>query len=1118
MKRLGALGRTDLMQVLSLVDEDLREAAAELLGYVFQPRAKPQHVPEIAIHVDLHSKIEAPPPEPEVVSRPRVPAPFWRLEKYVARLKAIAEPPPQTMPVWLNRPVEPPKYYLLENWRTLGSRLLTALGVEGRGAEYDIDLAAERLSRGESLYLLPRKARTKPFPKIQVVFDRSSHLMPYWADQEIIVNLLAVHFGEHAIETACIRETADERNFARIEAGGEIYRVPPPGSAVLVLGDLGSLSPECCRESSWLRFGREIYARGCSPLALTPSPIGLVSPRLRKSWRLIQWGEYHGEPVLNSHRRQDQARRLLTLLSRAFRIEPGLLRAVRLMLGYDAGIEAEAWKQLTLRHLSAGTMKPKSAEDLQKEFEQEEDETLKRRALELQREWRYDVAAEIWFDEIINLSPTAQALPPHYKEDMEQARRFFAFATELSVSNRDLSESMVSWLVGRVALRATENAKAVAEFSLALYEAKKISNPGCAPPGNVDPIDFRASHRIDDGPLQFQQREGRLLVQPMSVSDDFDAPHLGILPCKNGYLNYSIIPDPRPDAALFWCDREAPSWASGWSEDEYGPWVEFTVGDVVQRLRWLPPGRFLMGSPEDEEGRFNDEGPCREVTLSDGFWMMDAPVPQRLWQAVMGDNPSVFKGVDRPVENVSWEMAQAFLSRLNDKIVGLGLALPSEAQWEYACQTGGIGVTYAEDLKQIAWRASNIHEKTAPIALKQANNFGLFDMLGNVWEWCADHYHYSYEDAPTDGSAWIDEDSDAITDRVMRGGSWMSDRKGARAARRKAFHPASCLDYVGFRCIQPNTSDRRGTAPIDRGAVPQAERLASVRFMEAAVAVRLTPEIRSAFVILPLMGRVRVISDSAELEFAQIGRPAWASEMGCDHHGLFAEFMINDVVQRLRWIAPGRFMMGSPENEARRLDGEGPYHEVTLCEGFWMMDTPVRQNLWRAVMGDNPSQFKDANHPVENVDWNMTQQFLSKLNSHFIGLMLTLPSEAQWEYACRGGSDAATYAEDLDQIAWYSKNSGSETHPVRQKLANAYGLYDMLGNVWEWCSDHWHGNYKNAPIDGSVWQSEKAAASRVMRGGSWLNTEKLVRAAYRRDFLPAARLDNIGFRCIGVKS
>ena len=131
-----------------------------------------------------------------------------------------------------------------------------------------------------------------------------------------------------------------------------------------------------------------------------------------------------------------------------------------------------------------------------------------------------------------------------------------------------------------------------------------------------------------------------------------------------------------------------PAWAWEWGEDRYGPWGLFRVKGVCQRLRWIPPGRFLMGSPPEEAGRYDDEGPQRMVRIAEGFWLFDTPCTQELWEAVMGENPSRFRSPTRPVEQVSWKDAGAFVKRLNRQLKDLELSLPSEAQWEYACLRG----------------------------------------------------------------------------------------------------------------------------------------------------------------------------------------------------------------------------------------------------------------------------------------------------------------------------------------------------------------------------------------------------------------------------------------------
>ena len=161
-------------------------------------------------------------------------------------------------------------------------------------------------------------------------------------------------------------------------------------------------------------------------------------------------------------------------------------------------------------------------------------------------------------------------------------------------------------------------------------------------------------------------------------------------------------------------------------------------------------------------------------------------------------------------------------------------------------------------------------------------------------------------------------------------------------------------------------------------------------------------------------------------------------------------------------------------------------------------------------MGENPSHFKGANRPVESVSWQECQEFLSSLNSRLDGLQLSLPSEAQWEYACRAGTDTARYADDLDPIAWYRENSGNVTHSVASKKANSWGMYDMLGNVWEWCADVWLKDYTEKARTSAA---ELASAPHVIRGGSRSIEALYVRAAYRHVYMPSYRDSTLGFRC-----
>ncbi|NOT58711.1 MAG: formylglycine-generating enzyme family protein [Acidobacteria bacterium] len=205
--------------------------------------------------------------------------------------------------------------------------------------------------------------------------------------------------------------------------------------------------------------------------------------------------------------------------------------------------------------------------------------------------------------------------------------------------------------------------------------------------------------------------------------------------------------------------------------------------------------------------------------------------------------------------------------------------------------------------------------------------------------------------------------------------------------------------------------------------------------------------------------------------------------------------------------------MGADKSE---YDDERPAHRVRVA-AFNIGKYEVTQAQWLAVMGGkNPSRFTgDLNRPIETVSWNDAVKFCERL-SQLTGKQFRLPTEAEWEYAARGGTTTEySFGDDaklLGEYAWFSDNSGSTTHPVGKKLPNQFGLFDMHGNVWEWCQDVWHDNYQGAPTDGSAWLSGGDSSRGVVRGGAWFLDATGVRAAGRLRYGPGASDVPFGFR------
>ena len=236
---------------------------------------------------------------------------------------------------------------------------------------------------------------------------------------------------------------------------------------------------------------------------------------------------------------------------------------------------------------------------------------------------------------------------------------------------------------------------------------------------------------------------------------------------------------------------------------------------------------------------------------------------------------------------------------------------------------------------------------------------------------------------------------------------------------------------------------------------------------------------------------------------------------------------INRVQYPFRWCPAGMFMMGSPEDELGKYLYE-TQHQVTLTQGFWMLETEVTQEMWRSVMGNNPSKFVGSRKPVESVSWDNCQEYIQKLNALDVapaGYKFSLPTDAQWEYACRAGTttalnngknltDGDEACPNLDEVSWYRKNSDLRTHPVGQKKANAWGLHDMHGNIAEWCLD-WYGDYSSDSVTDPV--GPTTSSVRVLRGGYKDGDAWTCRSARRSNCIPTYGDSGLGLRLALVR-
>jgi formylglycine-generating enzyme required for sulfatase activity len=490
---------------------------------------------------------------------------------------------------------------------------------------------------------------------------------------------------------------------------------------------------------------------------------------------------------------------------------------------------------------------------------------------------------------------------------------------------------------------------------------------------------------------------------------------------------------------------------------------------ITLEMVGLPAGQFLMGSPDSDPDASDSEKPQHQVKVN-SFAIGKYLITQAQYEAVMGNNPSHFKNnPQNPVECVSWNYAKAFCQKLS-RITGKTYRLPTEAEWEYACRAGTTTRYYFGDndnqLGDYAWYTGNSNHTTYPVGQKKPNGWGLYDMSGNLWEWCEDDWHGNYIGAPDDGTAWIDNDNRSQSEKCVRGGSWFTHPICCRSAYRSRRNRRVNNDYDTFRvvCVSTVTSTQLPIAPVTSTPLPKV---------------------------------------SPPPPSSPSPPPAKLT--------LFTENLPKGVTLEMVGLPAGKFLMGSFGS-----DDEKPPHQVKV-NSFAIGKYPITQAQYQAVMGNNPSYFKNnPQNPVECVSWNYAKAFCQKL-SRITGKTYRLPTEAEWEYACRAGTTTRYYfgddANQLGDYAWYYGNSGGKTHPVGQKKPNGWGLYDMSGNVWEWCEDNWHGNYIGAPDDGSAWLDNDNDYP-IVRGGSWYLNPDRCRSAYRVSYYRRVNYNHYGFRVV----
>ncbi len=536
----------------------------------------------------------------------------------------------------------------------------------------------------------------------------------------------------------------------------------------------------------------------------------------------------------------------------------------------------------------------------------------------------------------------------------------------------------------------------------------------------------------------------------------------------------------------------------------------------------VPAGEFMMGS-ETGDG---DERPVHRVGIEYNFelgrtevtvgqfkafveatgyetvgerkgslWHYASPEQMGWMRGRSWRNPGFDQTDEHPVVGISYLDATAFCRWLSQQS-GECFRLPTEAEWEYACR-GGTPEETAGHLDESAWYSGSGARSTHPVGHKKPNAWGLFDMQGNAAEWCEDLYDWNYGRVPRDGSAHTVPGVPAVAAarRVLRGGSWSSPAQACRPSYRCPVPTAHRGSDTGFRIVR----DNRPSVPAKPSPNPSDVKRAPVQVVPGKDPPR----------------TLRLEVDGVVFEFVRID--------------------------------PGSFVMGSPHRYVDEYDWtyEMPEHEVTIDSRFYLGASEVTREQF-ALFVDQTGYVTDAEKqgwaftcvpggpwhyralmdwrfpgfvqtdrdPVTHIGWHDAVAFCQWLCQK-TGRDIRLPSEAEWEYACRAGT-GGEFAGPVDEMAWMLWNSGPvrRTRPVAQKQPNAWGLYDMHGGVWEWVQDLWHDEAEGAPTDGSAWLgTDRFDPMGITRGGSFASPPWLCRS-YIRMKTPLGQMIhyNNGFR------
>lgn len=733
--------------------------------------------------------------------------------------------------------------------------LHSSLGLKQVGNKIDQRVVGRLVTKGRPIQCLPLKQVQRWSQQLQIIVDTGEHLRPYWSDFEQIVELLKQVLGSNNVTAVRLRERGYYRSKplciewpSQKNTEWRSWTAPATEVPILILSDFG-VSDKTGNESGlWWRFSKELISHPAPVITLSPVSSTPLNPAAcqRLSISPLVDGVQLPRHALTGFKLKllslDAINEILVMLSPLPVIDIGLLRKLRDQFNWGPSyIESQIWNHSDMQRSSLGVrLKPALAKGYVKKFRRQVKKEDAEKLWNIVAQHHKNAHQGLRQLELIGQSVTSET-------DNEQVRNYLkqlCASTAQSIKGSAQHQALVMQCKTYLASQPDDIWKGALEdvfYDLCAMAYEFEIKAGDLPPTLGEHFrPDRLKWLLDDSERQetvsWSVRQigvkGEICFEQVNTSGAIVSPvyrfdalkkmpptlhlqngtvrplHDGLI-CKTEQLTSVEV---RTETEIVHFDMmQKPDWAAALGRDQYGLYADINLTpDHLQRFRWIPAGTFLMGSPESEPER-NDDETQHLVTLTKGYWLADSTVTQDQWQAIMTRVPSYFRGKSLPVERVSWDGAQGFIQLINSQHSLLEFKLPSEAEWEYACRAGTTTpFIYGENItpKQVNYDATKPYNngeegeyrrQTVTVKSLAANPWGLFEMHGNVWEWCLDEWNKDLGTAPVTDP--IMQFGDPGTFRAVRGGGWHQEGDRVRSSCRNFYSSDNSRSDLGFRLI-----------------------------------------------------------------------------------------------------------------------------------------------------------------------------------------------------------------------------------------------------------------------------------------------------------------------------